>query len=142
MTLFTANGINISSYKPGSSATLVFNAKVNATASQLVCGPNTLVNRERTTVNGGYIEDTANTVVTKSCEPGKIDVCDLSTKKVVRINESDFDSKKYTKDLSVCTPPELPHTGASENIVAFAGLGALIASVVYYVRSRRLGANL
>lgn len=106
--LFTADGINISSYKPGSVATLVFNAKITVSESKLVCGSNTLINRERTTANGGYIEDTANTVISKTCN----------------------------------TPPELPHTGASENIVAFAGLGALIASVVYYVRSRRLGANL
>ena len=35
------------------------------------------------------------------------------------------------------TPPELPHTGASENILAFTGLGALIASISYYVASRR-----
>ena len=35
------------------------------------------------------------------------------------------------------TPPELPHTGPTESIATFLGLGALIASVVYYVRSRR-----
>jgi len=108
--LMTAGGINISSYKPGSVATLVFNAKVTASVAQLACGANTLVNKERTTANGGFIEDTANVVINNAtCGP---------------------------------TPPQLPHTGASENIVAFFGLGALIASVVYYVRSRRLGASL
>jgi uncharacterized repeat protein (TIGR01451 family)/LPXTG-motif cell wall-anchored protein len=39
--------------------------------------------------------------------------------------------------IVVVTPPELPQTGASENIVAFLGLGALIASIGYYVASRR-----
>jgi len=34
-------------------------------------------------------------------------------------------------------PPELPHTGVSDNIVAFLGLGSLIASIGYYVASRR-----
>lgn len=47
--------------------------------------------------------------------------------------------KEYLpKDSKDCkTPPELPHTGASESIVAIVGLGALIASIVYYVASRR-----
>ncbi len=36
------------------------------------------------------------------------------------------------------TPPLLPHTGPTDNIVAFLGLGAMVASVIYYVRSRRL----
>jgi len=35
------------------------------------------------------------------------------------------------------TPPQLPHTGPTDNIVAFLGLGAMIASIIYYVRSRR-----
>lgn len=40
------------------------------------------------------------------------------------------------KEIPV-TPPELPHTGASENIVAVVGLGAMISSIAYYVASRR-----
>jgi LPXTG-motif cell wall-anchored protein len=35
------------------------------------------------------------------------------------------------------TPPLLPHTGMSENIVAVVGLGALVASIGYYVASRK-----
>ncbi|MGV9001542.1 MAG: LPXTG cell wall anchor domain-containing protein [Candidatus Saccharimonadaceae bacterium] len=70
-----------------------------------------------------------------------VKVCDLTSKTIVTINESDFDATKYTKDLSKCettvTPPELPHTGAGENIVAIFGLGALIASAAYYIASRR-----
>jgi uncharacterized repeat protein (TIGR01451 family) len=209
-----STGMNIGSYKPGSIAYVQFNAKVSASSESLTCGPNTFVNKERTTANGGYIDDTANTVVTKTCTPNKINVCDLSskqivtidetsfdsskysknlddckvpqqlsvceiatkkivtinasdfdsakysknlddckvpqqlsvceiaTKKIVTINASDFDSAKYTKDLNVCsvTPPELPHTGPTENIVAFLGLGAIATSVIYYIRSRRIGA--
>lgn len=72
----------------------------------------------------------------------KIEVCEIATKKIVTINESDFDANKYTKDLNQCketpvTPPELPQTGAGENIVAVLGLGALIASLAYYIASRR-----
>jgi uncharacterized repeat protein (TIGR01451 family)/LPXTG-motif cell wall-anchored protein len=71
--------------------------------------------------------------------PEQITVCELSTKTIVTINAADFDASKHSKDLSVCTttPPELPHTGAGDNIVAVIGLGALVAGVVYYIASRR-----
>jgi len=77
----------------------------------------------------------------KETPPTKIKVCDIDSKTIVTINEEDFDSSKHSKDLSKCeettTPPELPQTGAGENIVAIVGLGALIASAAYYVASRR-----
>lgn len=78
----------------------------------------------------------------KETPPTKIEVCEIATKTIVTIDEKDFDASKYTKDLSKCestpvTPPELPQTGAGENIVAILGLGALIASIAYYVASRR-----
>lgn len=39
--------------------------------------------------------------------PNQITVCDLTTKQIVTINESDFNADKYSKDLSKCkeTPP-------------------------------------
>jgi len=77
--------------------------------------------------------DDCKTVVT-------LKVCELATKKIVTINEADYDTTKYSKNLDDCatvTPPELPHTGMSENIVAVVGLGALIASIAYYAASRR-----
>lgn len=75
-------------------------------------------------------------------QPSDITVCELSTKQIVTINANQYDEAKYSKDLSKCaetpvTPPELPHTGISENIVAVVGLGALIASAAYYIASRR-----
>lgn len=35
------------------------------------------------------------------------------------------------------TPPELPHTGSSDGILAIIGAGSLIASIGYYIASRR-----
>ncbi|MBN9397771.1 DUF11 domain-containing protein [Candidatus Saccharibacteria bacterium] len=103
------------------------------------------------------VDGTTKTVTSDACkasfevpaQPGNITVCELSTKKIVTIKENQFDAAKYSKDLSKCaetpvppvtpptTPPELPHTGMTENIVAITGLGALIASIAYYVASRR-----
>lgn len=78
----------------------------------------------------------------KEVPPVKIEVCDLTTKQIVTIDEKDFDASKHSKDLNKCaetpvTPPELPHTGAGDGIVAIIGLGALIASAAYYIASRR-----
>lgn len=76
-------------------------------------------------------------------QPGDISVCELATKKIITIKESDFDSSKHSTDLSKCqetppvTPPELPHTGIGETLTAVIGLGALIASTGYYIASRR-----
>jgi len=74
--------------------------------------------------------------------PEQIKVCEIATKKIVTINKADFNETKYSTDLSKCadtpvTPPELPHTGAGENIVAILGLGSLVAGVAYYIASRR-----
>ena len=77
-----------------------------------------------------------------------ITVCELATKKIITIKETAFDSSKHSKNLDDCkevvppvtppvTPPELPQTGAGENIVAIVGLGALVASLGYYIASRR-----
>ncbi|MDB5180439.1 MAG: exported protein of unknown function [Candidatus Saccharibacteria bacterium] len=75
-------------------------------------------------------------------EVEKITVCELVTKKIITINKTDLDETKYSTDLSKCaeipvTPPELPHTGAGDNIVAVVGLGAIVAGVAYYIASRR-----
>jgi uncharacterized repeat protein (TIGR01451 family)/LPXTG-motif cell wall-anchored protein len=130
-------GINIGNYSQNSIATLIFKAKV-AAKEALNCGTTLLHNVARAETEYGSKEDGADATVTKTCEPGKISVCELSTKKIITINESDFNSSKHSKDLSVCgTVPELPKTGPTENIVAIVGLGALIASLVYYIASRR-----
>ena len=138
----TTTGLNIGSYAPnGGNAFFKFSAKAPA-ADALKCGDNTLTNTARATTSGGYKESTADITINVQCAPGKIKVCELSTKKIVTINEADFNASKYSKVLDDCktppvTPPELPHTGMTENIVAVIGLGALIASIAYYVASRR-----
>lgn len=143
----TTTGANIGGYMPASNAYILFKAKVADNNNLPVCGPNTLVNKVEAQTNNGTKSDTAIVTVNKECEPGKITVCELSTKKIVTINENQFDPAKYSKDLTKCedtppvtppvTPPELPQTGATENIVAVFGLGAVIASIAYYVASRR-----
>ena len=116
------------------------------TYTQNTPGKYTVVAVVSFTVNGQ-----TKTATSKACEgafevpktPGDITVCELATKKSVTIKESAFDASKYSKDFNDCketppvTPPELPHTGATDNIVAVLGLGALVAGVVYYVASRR-----
>jgi len=165
----TTTGVNIGDYGAGSNAFVKFNAKV-AGVNQLECGTNTLTNTARVQVGDDTKDDTASTTVTKECEPGKINVCELETNKIITINEADFDnskhsnnlddckttneitvcelatktivtideanfdSTKYSKDLNDC---ELPQTGMTENIVAIVGLSALVASIAYYVASRR-----
>jgi uncharacterized repeat protein (TIGR01451 family)/LPXTG-motif cell wall-anchored protein len=135
----TAAGLNIGNYAAGASAYLKFTAQVNQNVELDECGPNTLRNVAKAITSVGSQTDNADVTVTKACEPGEIKVCELKTYKTITIDEADFDSKKHSKDLSKCkeTPPELPRTGAGESIVALTGLGALIASIAYYVASRR-----
>jgi len=94
------------------------------------------------------VDGTSKTVTSDGCTgsfevkslPHEMTVCEIATQKIITIKESDFDAHAHTKDLSKCetvTPPELPHTGVRENIVALIGLGALIASAAYYLASRR-----
>lgn len=130
----TTTGANIGNYNPNATAYIKFTAKVASNDNLPVCGNNSLVNKAEIRTDNGDKSDTATVTVTKKCV-GQITVCELSTKKLVTIKDSDFDSAKYTKDLSLCQ--ELPHTGTTENIVAVIGLGALVAGVVYYIASRR-----
>lgn len=135
----TTNGLNIGSYGPQGNAYVKFSAKVSENSDLLKCGDNSLNNVGHVWTSTGTKDASANVVVNKECQPGDISVCVLATKKIVTINESDFDSKTMSKDLSDCV--ELPHTGPTENIVAMIGLGALVASIGYYVASRRVGLN-
>ena len=67
--LTTASGININGYTPGSNAYVTFKAKVGSNDQLPVCGPNKLTNKVRTSVDGGYKEDTADVTVPKECQP-------------------------------------------------------------------------
>jgi len=146
----TTTGVNIGSYAPnGGNAFFKFSAKTPA-ADALKCGTNIFKNTARATTSSGYKESSADITINKVCTPpvGDINVCELATKNIITIKENAFDASKHSKNLSDCdvppvtppteTPPEeLPHTGMTENIVAVIGLGALIASLTYYVASRR-----
>lgn len=73
---------------------------------------------------------------------GQIKVCDLTTKQVVFIDESDYDETKYTTDLSKCAeeeelPSELPVTGAADIVAKLAGVVSLAGATTYYIASRR-----
>lgn len=132
-------GINTGSYAPGGAVYVKFTAIVNSD----VCGDKTIVNRANANTENGSKSDTANVVVNKPCAPGEINVCELATKRIITIKESDFNPSKYSKNLADCqvTPPttvtELPQTGIDTGVVAFAGIGALTAAAAYAVRSPR-----
>ena len=72
--------------------------------------------------------------------PVTTQVCNLATHTVITINEKDFDSNKYSRTTTNCvvvTPPELPHTGVGSAIGSVMGLGSVVASLGYYISSRR-----
>lgn len=103
----TKDGVNIGHYAPGANAFVVFKAKVAANDALAVCDINTLINKATVETDYGKKTDDATITVTKKCEepPVKIQVCDLTTKKVITINEKDFDGKKHSKNLDDCKPP-------------------------------------
>lgn len=138
----TKGGINIGDYAPnGGNAFVKFTAIVDG-----ACGTNTLTNSASANTDNGAKTDTANVVVTKSCESNQISVCELATGKIVTIKDSDFDSNKYSKDLAACnvapTPQtpvtELPQTGFDGGLMTFVGLGTLTAGAAYAATSSRV----
>ncbi len=84
----------------------------------------------------------------------KIQVCELATKKIVTINETDFNSTTYTKDLTKCnstpvtpitsvtptTPTTLVKTGPGDVAALFAGV-TVLAAVAYRIVLRRQNAR-
>lgn len=67
----TTGGINIGSYAPGSTAYVMFDAKIAENDKLPVCGPNTLRNVASVTTDYGSKDDDANVVVPKECQPPK-----------------------------------------------------------------------
>jgi len=98
----TTSGLNAGSYQPKGNVFYKFSAKLPS-ADQLECGKNTIVNTVRVTTNAGYKEAQATVTVNKECKPPvTIKVCDLNTKKIITIDEKDFDSSKYSKNFDDC----------------------------------------
>ena len=99
----TSTGINVGSYAAGANAWAIFSAKVDG-VSALACGVNSLHNIASVTPQGvGVKSDAADVTVTRTCvQPKPIEVCRLADKKIVTIDEKDFDSAKYSKNLDDC----------------------------------------
>lgn len=120
-----STGINIGNYTAGSNAIVVFDAVVDQNVSLAKCGTNTLRNIASAQPAGEQPkEDGADTTLNKECQPEEC-------KPGIPVGD------KRCDDTPPVTPPELPKTGTTENIVAVLGLSALIASIAYYVASRR-----
>ncbi|MEP6710278.1 MAG: DUF11 domain-containing protein [Candidatus Saccharibacteria bacterium] len=119
----TTTGVNVSNYNPGAAAYVWFTAKVgDKTATE--CGLETLVNTAKVETDYGNKSDTANVVVDNgACKPGEC-------KPGIPVGD--------TRCVETpVTPSSLPTTGPTETILSVIGLGALIASIGYYVNSRR-----
>ena len=95
-------GINIGDYAPGANAFILFSAKINDFDCNKVVE---ITNYAQAITKDGTKQDSAKvTVTTEACPvPVKnIEVCRLSDKKVVTIKETEFDAKKYSKNLDDC----------------------------------------
>ena len=126
----TTNGINIGGYLAGGDAYVKFTAQVADNDKLAVCGTNTLQNIAKATTTTGSKEDTADVTVPKTCKPNEC-------KPGIPVGDKRCEVTPPVVTPPTVTPPELPHTGASDNIVAFLGAGTLVASIAYYVASRR-----
>lgn len=92
--------------------------KVNTTKTSVdhtfkTAGTHTVSLTVKGTVNGKTVSVSgANCKVTVKVDkpevPKQIKVCDLKTKKVITINEKDFDSKKHSKNLDDCKEAPKP----------------------------------
>jgi uncharacterized repeat protein (TIGR01451 family)/LPXTG-motif cell wall-anchored protein len=78
----------------------------------------------------------------KVAENDKLPVC--GTNKLVNVAKVTTGGGSIEDDAKVVvskeckeTPPELPRTGTTENIVALIGLGVMVTSTAYYFASRR-----
>lgn len=144
--LVSNTGFNIGTYQANANAFVYFTAKV--TKSLDSCAPaTTLVNTASVITAHGKKSDTASVVVKSNCDVKQIQVCELKTKKVVTIKEADLSSTNYSKNLDDCKttpvtpskPSELPSTGLGlESVASLVAVVSLVASLAYYVNSRKL----
>jgi uncharacterized repeat protein (TIGR01451 family) len=99
----TTQGLNIGSYAKNATAWVIFSAKVPSKEA-IACGKHTLKNVVSVETDYGTKSDDADVTVNgDECKPPvKIKVCELTTKKIVTIDEKDFDSTKHSKNLEDC----------------------------------------
>ena len=123
--IMTALGLNIGDYTAGSNAYVKFSAKVTSDEKALKCGENLFVNTATVVTDHGSKDASASVKVTRICEE-KPKECKPG------IPEGDVRCK------TTPTPPELPTTGAGENIAAFLGLGALVLQLATTAQAVKL----
>ncbi|HMS93411.1 MAG TPA: hypothetical protein PKD28_03415 [Candidatus Saccharibacteria bacterium] len=134
--------------KVGTSASFAIKAKVLTEVEGIIKNTACVDATEITGTPDDCDDATVEVPTTKPPVDTDMKVCDVETKTIITIKKSEFDENKHTEDLSKCAqtptpevPTELPTTGLSEGIMAFVGLGSLVASLGYYIASRRaLGA--
>ena len=101
----TKDGINIGTYAPAASAWVRFSAKVADNNALTICGATSIHNVASVTTGAGTKTDGADVTVNKTCDqPKMIKVCVLADKSIREIKESEFDSKKYSRNLADCQP--------------------------------------
>ena len=93
-----------------------------------------------------FDESTMTTDLSK-CQPKKenIEVCDTTDNTIKTIDKDEYDESTMTTDLSKCqttpetpeTPTELPHTGVTEGVTGFLGLGSIAGAAYAFYASRR-----
>jgi len=104
-----------------------------------------LVGDEITTtgINIGNYAPGATAYVKFSAVVGKASDLTCGVNKLVNTGKVSVDGtyKTATAEVDVnndtCSPPELPHTGPTETIVSVLGAGAVVASLGYYLSSRK-----
>ncbi|MDO4781461.1 MAG: hypothetical protein Q4A34_03680 [Candidatus Saccharibacteria bacterium] len=129
-------GVNIGHYAANSNAYLQYKAKV-AAKEQLSCGTTTLKNTATVITGNGKKSDDATVTVTTACDK-PIEVCEVSTKKIVTIDERDIKQGKHSKNLSDCAAPtELPRTGPAGVAGLMAVVAVVVVGVTYYIRHRQ-----
>ena len=93
------NGLNVGAYKPNGNFAVTLSAKIRDDIKS--CGPTELVNTVTINTANGNKQDTAKAVVNIDCKK-PIEVCDISSKKIIKIDENDFDQSKHSKNKSDC----------------------------------------
>lgn len=135
----TTTGLKIGGYLPGANALMSFSATM-PDKDQLSCGTNKIRNiAEVLTENGGK-NDAAEVIIDITCEK-PIEVCNLETNQIIKIDEKNYDESKHSKDLNKCAqtpqPTELPSTGPAQTAMVLAALTGAAVLIAYELQKRR-----
>ena len=135
----SAQGVNVGNYNPKSNALVYYKATMPNEAA-LSCGVNVLKNVATVDTDNGSKSDEAEVRVEKGCS-NPIKVCELSTKQIVTIEKSQFDSAKHSEKESDCVTAapvkELPRTGPMAMIGVMIAMVAAGVIAAYFIRHRQ-----